>query len=72
VCEADRDIVRARLAARRGDASDADWKVYEHAAARWEEPSVAMARVCHRVSNNSSETAVEAALQVLRKAGLVR
>jgi hypothetical protein len=38
VCRADPAAVRARLAARKGDASDADWAVYEDAARRWEEP----------------------------------
>ncbi|MBA4066128.1 MAG: kinase [Isosphaera sp.] len=38
LCRADPDLVRARLAARTGDASDADWSVYRWAADRWEEP----------------------------------
>ncbi|MGQ0636100.1 MAG: bifunctional aminoglycoside phosphotransferase/ATP-binding protein [Planctomycetaceae bacterium] len=71
VCEADPETIKSRLAARRGDASDADWKVYEHAAARWEEPSGAVARVCRRVSTNAADTASEKSLQHLRAAGLV-
>ncbi len=39
VCEADAEVVRQRLENRRGDASDADWSVYEQAAESWEEPS---------------------------------
>lgn len=35
-CEADRDEVRRRLRLRQGDASDADWRVYESAEALWE------------------------------------
>jgi uncharacterized protein len=38
LCRADPSIVRSRLAARRGDPSDADWAIYQEAAARWEEP----------------------------------
>lgn len=36
VCEADADLVRARIRGRRGDASDADVDVYEHARHSWE------------------------------------
>src|SRR5262249_52956829 len=37
VCQADPEVVLRRLAARRGDASDADWSVYQKLAERWEE-----------------------------------
>src|SRR5262249_28734249 len=35
-CRAEPATVRARLTNRRGDASDADWTVYEHLAKEWE------------------------------------
>src|SRR5262249_49329056 len=38
LCRADPEVVRQRLARRRGDASDADWSVHQLAAGRWEEP----------------------------------
>jgi aminoglycoside phosphotransferase family enzyme/predicted kinase len=38
VCRADLAVVRARLAARTGDVSDAGWEVHRWAADRWEEP----------------------------------
>ena len=38
LCRADADVVRRRLAHRRGDASDAGWAIYQEAARRWEEP----------------------------------
>jgi len=38
VCRVDPAAARARLADRRGDASEADWAVYESAARRWEPP----------------------------------
>lgn len=38
LCRAEPDVVRQRIENRRGDASDADWKVYLQAALRWEEP----------------------------------
>lgn len=38
VCQAEPAVVRRRLAGRHGDASDADWAVYQQAAERWEEP----------------------------------
>jgi aminoglycoside phosphotransferase family enzyme/predicted kinase len=37
VCQADADVAQHRLAARLGDASDADWLVYQKLAKRWEE-----------------------------------
>lgn len=37
LCQADREIVRDRLAHRCGDASDADWSIYETAVETWEE-----------------------------------
>ncbi len=36
VCEADAEVVKNRLAARRDDVSDADWDVYCKAVANWE------------------------------------
>lgn len=35
-CQADRAVIRARLQQRRGDASDADWSIFEQLAQTWE------------------------------------
>jgi aminoglycoside phosphotransferase family enzyme/predicted kinase len=39
LCEADSQVVRARLAMRDGDASDADWAIHLELADRWEKPN---------------------------------
>lgn len=47
ICEAPEEVVRDRLAQRRGDASDADWQVYLQARAHWEAAdAVTMRRTC--------------------------
>jgi aminoglycoside phosphotransferase family enzyme/predicted kinase len=38
VCRAEPEVIRQRLAARSTDVSDADWAVYQWAAARWQDP----------------------------------
>jgi predicted kinase len=38
LCQADPGVVRERLVQRKGDASDADWSVYEALTATWEDP----------------------------------
>jgi aminoglycoside phosphotransferase family enzyme/predicted kinase len=38
ICTAEPEVIRTRLARRRGDASDADWTVYQQLAATWEPP----------------------------------
>jgi aminoglycoside phosphotransferase family enzyme/predicted kinase len=64
VCEADPDTVRQRLAARRGDVSDADWAVYQQMS--WEPFSPAVERVTHRIDTTGGpERALAAARQVL-------
>ncbi len=52
VCQADSEIVRARLANRRGDASDADWSVYLRAAESWEAPSARTQAVVQTVDTS--------------------
>jgi aminoglycoside phosphotransferase family enzyme/predicted kinase len=37
LCRASPGVARARIEGRRGDASDADWQIYERAASRWQE-----------------------------------
>lgn len=71
VCEAEPGTVRDRLAARRGDASDADWDVSRRLAAGWEPGGPEVARVLHRVSTEGAvEQALGRALAVLAQQGL--
>jgi aminoglycoside phosphotransferase family enzyme/predicted kinase len=71
VCEAEPGTIRTRLDARTGDASDADWSVYERIAGRWETAGPDVARVLHTIpSGGSPADALERALEVLRGEGL--
>jgi hypothetical protein len=66
LCQADEDVIRRRLAARRGDASDADWSIYRGAAATWDEPGPLAQSVCQAINTEGSrETTVERALEIL-------
>ena len=68
VCEADPQIVRARLANRRGDASDADWSIYERAVEGWEQPSARTQSVLKTIdTSNSLEKSVAQAMQALQQ-----
>lgn len=71
VCETEPGEVKRRLAARRGDVSDADWAVYQKAAAAWEESGAAVLRSSHVIDTSDGEAAREAARAVLRDAGLL-
>ncbi len=71
LCRAGPEAVRARLAARRGDASDAGWQVYKQAARRWEEPGPATRpRVVEVAAGGAREEALAQAVEALRRAGL--
>lgn len=71
VCDAGREIVRRRLAARTGDASDADLEIYEGMAARWDPPGRALRRVTATVPTGGAlASSVKAALEELRRAGV--
>lgn len=59
-CQAEPDIVRARLENRRHDASDADWTVYVEAAARWESPGRLTLRSLHAVATGVDRELVDA------------
>jgi aminoglycoside phosphotransferase family enzyme/predicted kinase len=68
---ADPAAVRARLEGRRGDASDADWSVYQKAAEEWEEPGASTRTfVAELPPGAPADTALALALAVLRCAGL--
>jgi aminoglycoside phosphotransferase family enzyme/predicted kinase len=72
LCGADAEVVRARLARRRGDVSDADWSIYEEAAQRWENPTQdSQAGLREIDANDTPERALAAALDVLRQFNLL-
>jgi predicted kinase len=70
-CLADDATVQARLAARKGDASDADWAVHQFAAGAWQPPSAATRRVYRPLSTDAApEDVLKQALQLLSDEGL--
>ncbi len=72
VCEATPEVVRGRLAGRRGNASEADWPVYLWATARWEQPAPGWAGKSLSVTTDEGVTmAVETIREWLRSAGLL-
>jgi aminoglycoside phosphotransferase family enzyme/predicted kinase len=72
LCHADPETVRARLQQRQGDASDADWSIYLHAARHWQEPGPITRPAIHFVFNDAPpHLALADALGILRFLGLV-
>ncbi len=71
-CQADSEIVHRRLDERSGDASDADWQVYQTSVSKWEKAGNSTARVMTLVDcGQSAEAARDFAVDVLRKADLL-
>lgn len=54
VCEASPECIRSRLATRHGDASDADWSIYQQAVQCWETPSVVCRQFERRIPAESA------------------
>lgn len=72
LCRSDPEVARKRLAGRLGDASDADWTIYEAAARRWEEPSPSTRAVTREIATSESrESATAQALAALQEFGLL-
>jgi aminoglycoside phosphotransferase family enzyme/predicted kinase len=70
-CRAEPATIRARLAQRRGDASDADWAIHSQAAAAWEPPQSATVRLYRTVATDGAVAAVlERAMGLLTSEGL--
>lgn len=65
VCRVDVDQARARLAQRRGDASDADWSVYLNMVEQWQPPSSTALPIWLSSANTPEQTRAQA-LDVLR------
>jgi hypothetical protein len=73
LCQADRETVRQRLAQRKGDASDADWSIYEAAAQAWEAPSADLEPLISRIdSSGTPQQALAAAQRELKALGIAR
>jgi aminoglycoside phosphotransferase family enzyme/predicted kinase len=71
LCQAQVDVVRERLASRRGDASDADWPVYLEAAQTWEEPGPFTRLMLDTIATEGTrEQALCQALEVLQRQDL--
>jgi predicted kinase len=71
LCETEPELVRARLAKRSGDVSDADWSVYEKAVETWEELGAETRSRLQMVNTGKVlELALRNTLSVLRKQGL--
>lgn len=71
VCRLDPDDAHERLRNRRGDASDADWAVYEEIAVHWERMSEETDRQSYEIDTTQSDRAVQAAIDLLRQSGLI-
>jgi aminoglycoside phosphotransferase family enzyme/predicted kinase len=69
VCEAGPEVTRQRLAARTGDVSDADWRVYQSAA--WDAPSAEVAAALVPVSTDPGADPTAAAVAAIRARGLL-
>jgi hypothetical protein len=73
LCEAAPDVIRARLAARSGDVSDADRSIYLEAAKVWQEPGPATRSALHTISTaGTREQSLSQALAALRASNLAR
>jgi uncharacterized protein len=71
LCEASEETIRRRLQARQGDASDADWLIYQNAAQEWQEPGPITQKYLQRVSmEGSPDAAVAKGLEILRGLGI--
>jgi predicted kinase len=71
LCRAEPDVVRERLDSRHGDVSDADWQVYQEAAARWDEPGLFTRRLTSELeTGRGSDSSLARALAVLGELGL--
>jgi aminoglycoside phosphotransferase family enzyme/predicted kinase len=71
-CQADPDVVRDRLAGRRGDASDADIAIHAEIARRWEEPDLPTRKLTRAIDTGGTRShSLAQALGVLHELGLL-
>ena len=70
-CTASAEITRQRIDARHGDASDADWSVYQLVSSRWQPASEQTDRFHTRLETGlAGESACDAAMIILRQSGI--
>ena len=70
-CTASAEITKQRIDTRHGDASDADWSVYQLVSSRWQPSSELTERFHQRIETGSSgESACDAAMMILRQEGI--
>jgi aminoglycoside phosphotransferase family enzyme/predicted kinase len=73
LCQADPDVVRNRLAGRRGDASDADIAIHAEIARRWEQPDLPTRELTRTIDTGGTRShSLAQALGVLRQFGLLQ
>jgi aminoglycoside phosphotransferase family enzyme/predicted kinase len=71
LCEASEITIRARLQTRTGDASEADWPVYQWTAQQWQEPGELTSRhLCRIATDGGLDLAAQQALECIRGLGL--
>jgi uncharacterized protein len=72
VCQAKPDVAASRLRARIGDVSDADWSIYQRAAAEWQEPGTSTQSALRVLpASGNAEEMLTLAMQSLRELSLV-
>jgi aminoglycoside phosphotransferase family enzyme/predicted kinase len=72
LCQAGSEVVRKRLEGRRGDASDANWSIYQRAAERWEEIGSGTRRALREIPTGGTEDeAISRGLDALGELGLL-
>jgi uncharacterized protein len=70
ICRADPAVVRERLRTRRGDASDADERVYDELSAVWQPLVTDRGRTVVEIDTTDASRALDQVLKVLRAIGL--
>ncbi|RLN31522.1 hypothetical protein BBJ28_00014588 [Nothophytophthora sp. Chile5] len=72
ICECNREIIKGRLLARKDDASDATWEVYESMEKEWHFPGCSTMAECSVVNTEKEKELTLRRVQVfLRKIGLL-
>jgi predicted kinase len=71
ICRLDPELAHERLQNRKGDASDADWAVYEDVAAHWERMSEETERDSAEIDTTHVDRALRTATHFLSQSGLI-
>jgi predicted kinase len=71
LCQVGPEVVRTRLANRRGEVSDADWSVYRRAAQAWEEPGPLTRSVLRTINTDGTrEHVLDTTVAIIQHLGL--